>query len=370
MNILRRTLLLTASVAVLAVNASAQALQATTLKVGDPAPALLIKKWIKGVPVTTLGKGTVNVVEFWATWCGPCRDSIPHLTELAHKYKGKATFTGVSVFEEPKAKDESYMTRVNDFVKEMGAKMDYNVGADGLSGTMGKTWMDAAGQDGIPTAFVVDQKGFIAWIGHPMNGLDQVVGEVVANRFDVKVEAAKKAKADAQAAKLLEDTRPLQDALEAQKYDVAAVEAGKLMDKYPEHADDLAATKFQFLLRSDERAAYVYARELAAGRLKDKPTLLNDIAWSIVDDTATIKHRDYATAVVVAAKAAKANKMLDPFTMDTYAYALFKSGDAKDAADIQGNAVKLATKPGSKVPAKTLAEMKDRLAKMLAKANS
>jgi len=64
---------------------------------------------------------------------------------------------------------------VDKFVADKGAEMDYNVAADGMEGTMAKTWMAAAQQDGIPTAFVVDQKGKIAWIGHPMDGLDQVV---------------------------------------------------------------------------------------------------------------------------------------------------------------------------------------------------
>ena len=47
------------------------------LKVGDNAPAITIADWVKGEPITGLEKGRVYVVEFWATWCGPCRVSIP-----------------------------------------------------------------------------------------------------------------------------------------------------------------------------------------------------------------------------------------------------------------------------------------------------
>jgi len=61
-----------------------------SLKVGDPAPPIAARKWIKGNPVTAFKPGMVYVVEFWATWCGPCQSAMPHLSELARKYRGKA----------------------------------------------------------------------------------------------------------------------------------------------------------------------------------------------------------------------------------------------------------------------------------------
>jgi thiol-disulfide isomerase/thioredoxin len=365
-------------VSVIAIAATAIAQGPVTLKIGDTAPPLQIKLWVKGTPVKTLGHGAVNVVEFWATWCGPCRESIPHLTELAHKYKGKATFTGVSVFEVPNPTDESYLPKVGSFVKEMGGKMDYNVAADGQSGIMGKSWMEAAGQDGIPTAFVVDQKGKVVWIGHPMDGLDEAVGQVIKGTFDIKAEAAKlaRAQADAQAvtAKQQADAenqqkemKPLLDAFEAKKYDVVIAEAEKMIVKHPEAADQISFGTFQILMGASPSTGYAYARTLAKGRLKDNGTTLNEMAWSMVDDeNKMLKVHDYATAIVIAKAAAEAGKMKEPFSLDTYAYALFKSGDTKGALDIQTQAVNVAIKMGNKVDAKTLKEMKDRLAKFKA----
>jgi thiol-disulfide isomerase/thioredoxin len=157
--------------------------QAITLHVGDTAPPITVAKWVKGIPVTTLGNGKVNVVEFWATWCGPCKECIPHLTELAKKYQGKVTFTGVSISERAPASE--YIAKVGKFVQEMGPKMDYNVAVDDkpADGSMATNWMDAAGQYGIPTAFVIGKDQKIAWIGHPMDDslpsvLDQMLADV------------------------------------------------------------------------------------------------------------------------------------------------------------------------------------------------
>src|SRR5438045_1054463 len=185
--------------------ALASSANAANLKVGVAAPPLKVAKWVKGTPITSFQPGKVYVVEFWATWCGPCKQSIPHLTELAKKFAGKVTFTGVSVWEDPDASktgSSAYMAKVASFVKNMGDNMAYNVAVDDPKGTMAETWMRAADQNGIPAAFVIDQHGKDAWIGHPMMGLDKVLPQVIAGKFDAAAAAKEREDKEAEGKKL------------------------------------------------------------------------------------------------------------------------------------------------------------------------
>jgi thiol-disulfide isomerase/thioredoxin len=143
-----------------------------SLKVGSKAPALQVSRWIKGDGPSALEARKVYVVEFWATWCPPCRESIPHITKLARSYKDKVTFVGVSVWE--RGSEEN----VNGFVRNMGDRMDYPVARD--TGHMARAWLEAAGQDGIPSAFIVDGDGKIAWIGHPMDSMEKAIDAVLS----------------------------------------------------------------------------------------------------------------------------------------------------------------------------------------------
>jgi len=162
-----------------------------TLKVGDAAPPLRVSKWMQGKAVSAFAPGKTYVVEFWATWCGPCIIMMPHLGELQSEYKDKGlTIIGFS------AKDPmNTEKKVAEFVAKRGPKLGYTF-AFGDDSNMFNSWMSAAHQDGIPCSFVVDQKGKLAYIGHPMF-LGVVLPKVVDGTWkteegDLEVAEAKK----------------------------------------------------------------------------------------------------------------------------------------------------------------------------------
>jgi len=167
---------------------------AAELKVGDKAPDVEVKEWIQGE--TTVGAGKPYVVEFWATWCGPCRQSIPHLNDLYKKYKGKGlSIIGVS--------DEvNAVEKVRSFVRGKGDGMSYSVAIDG---GVKRKFFDAAGQKGIPSAFIVANDNSIAYIGHPMDPkFEEILAKVVAGRYSPTLmkKAAPKLAAARRAAKV------------------------------------------------------------------------------------------------------------------------------------------------------------------------
>ena len=334
--------------------------QAAPLGVGSPAPALKVAKWVKGTPVK-LAKGKLYVVEFWATWCGPCIQTIPHLSELAKKYKGKVTFTGVSVFEH----DPKYAANVVSFVEKMGPKMAYNVAMDDDSdaGFMAKNWMIAAQQNGIPTAFVVGKDGKIAWIGHPID-LEKPLALIVAGKYDVKAEAAKFAKVQAAEKAMADADRRIKKLAGEGKWAEAVVELDKLAAMNPDMAPQLGPTKFQFLLKAGEEArAFAFARKFADGAGKSNPMLLNALAWQIVDDK-TIKTPDYALALEFAQKASALTGGKDWQILDTLAVAQSRIGDLAGAIATETKAIDLMNKaPG--IPADSKKELTDRLAELV-----
>ena len=141
---------------------------------GSPAPAFTVDSFVRGTEVKPLELGKVHVIEFWATWCGPCVASMPHLTEL-QKQNPDVQFIGVAGFE--RGKDAADGTkRVDDFVKAKGDAVGFAIAFDG-DGTMAKTWMTAAKRNTIPTSFVVGKDGNIAFIGSPTAELDAAIAK-------------------------------------------------------------------------------------------------------------------------------------------------------------------------------------------------
>jgi peroxiredoxin len=114
--------------------------------VGNPAPAFALSD-VEGHKVRLADyDGKAMIIEFWATWCGPCRDSIPEMNELNKKFLGKnAIVLGISVDE-----GSSAAQKVSSFASEYG--VEYRVLLDDSNTSA------AYGVMNIPVLFILDRK--------------------------------------------------------------------------------------------------------------------------------------------------------------------------------------------------------------------
>lgn len=110
-------------------------------------------------------EGHIVIAEFWATWCGPCVASIPHLNEIHEKYKDKGVLL-VGISDEPD-------NVVAPFVKQKSMKY--------LVASGGKETHQAYGVNAIPHSVLIDPTGTVRWIGHPRNGLDRELEKLIAS---------------------------------------------------------------------------------------------------------------------------------------------------------------------------------------------
>ncbi|KAF9416035.1 hypothetical protein BGZ94_010310 [Podila epigama] len=134
------------------------------MSVGSVIPFIDDFTVINGDPSITVGGPVpdghtrVTVLEFWATWCGPCLQSIPHLSELQRKYKD----VDVTIVASTNEKDES---KIREFVKSKS--MEYTVVMD-TKQTLHSKVFKPSGATGIPfSAIAVNNK--IVFSGHPMD---------------------------------------------------------------------------------------------------------------------------------------------------------------------------------------------------------
>jgi thiol-disulfide isomerase/thioredoxin len=258
-------------------------------KLGDPAKPLAIKEWVKGKAVDVLDGKHIYVVEFWATWCGPCKRSIPHLSEVQQKLKDKGVVI-VGISDEP-------ATKVKPFVDQMGDKMDYVVACDD-DRKSNVDYMQAYEQRGIPTAFVVGKDSKVIWVGHPLAGLDKVLEDILAGKYDL---------ASAKAA----------DAMRAEQADYQQLSA-----------------------KGDEKAKELGRKLLA--KAGDDIQALVDFAFGIVANMRN-QNRDFALAQEALTKAEKLAGGKDHRIVGTRAVLLFESGKEAEGLAAAKEALALST---------------------------
>ncbi len=305
------------------------------LGIGDPAPPLGVAAWVKGEPIDSFQPGHVYVVEFWATWCPPCRDSMPHLSQLQEQYADEVSFVGIS--DEDSATVGGFLAGAygSSTSRTWDEVVTYRLALD-PDRVAHAGYMDAAAQQGIPTAFIVGREGHVEWIGHPMS-MDDSLAKIVAGNWDRAAaaeqfrtdRAANEAKAALSAlfrrAEQFGDFRPVLSELD------------RFLQEYPGHIE-LTLLKMQVLLHTEQfPAAVALGSELADTHWEDGQAL-DQIAWALAA-VVPAEHRDLERALQVALRASSVQEDADSSALDTVARVYFEQGNVGEAIKWQKKAV-------------------------------
>jgi thiol-disulfide isomerase/thioredoxin len=132
---------------------------------GKPAPDFFVEKWLTNEPDR---KGKVVLIDFWATWCPPCRATIPELNGYQQKFKDDLVVIGIS--------DES-----PDVLKPFIANtaMSYAVASD-----TSKQMNQAIHVKGIPHVLIISTDGIVRWQGFPLSDQEPLTEAIVKQVID------------------------------------------------------------------------------------------------------------------------------------------------------------------------------------------
>ena len=356
------------------------------LKIGDRAPSLDVEHWLsdhggKYPHVESFKSGKIYVVEFWATWCSPCIAAMPEIKKLQTEYAGSGVQV-ISISDEPLAIVKKFLKQ-----KVPGRSGTYGELTSSYclttdpDGSVYKDYMEAAGQNGIPTGFLVGKSGVIEWIGHPLE-LEEVLKKVIAGKWD-RVAYAKRMEISQKAER---DLNRIYGLLENQRIDLAIKSIDASIRQYKEDPEirgqfvfmklqavvaskmkdenyDGAIAAIKDLTKNEKDAMLLSAAEsmtmqlkigkggksaistlkAAMVKFKDQPEELNGMAWTVVELAEGGKKVEESVikAGVEAAKMAVDKQSGDASILDTYAHLLYLNGELDKAIIVEQKAAKL-----------------------------
>jgi peroxiredoxin len=147
--------------------------------IGEPAPPLAVKDWVKGGPVQVKAGTNIFVVEIWQTSIPTSRASVTNFNQVQNHFKTNGVVV-VGICDEP-------VEDLKKFVQQDCTNIEFAVAADDQRKTS-FSYMSPISQRGVPYAFIVGTNGIVLWHGWSMQGLYETMDQILAGRFDVEQE--------------------------------------------------------------------------------------------------------------------------------------------------------------------------------------
>ena len=132
--------------------------------INQKAPDFHVTKWLTSEPKMD---GKFLLIDFWATWCGPCRKAIPELNKFSKEFKDDLIVIGISNEKEEKVS------------KMEVPKIEYYSAIDS-TGQMEKILEIK----GIPHVILVDPEGYVRWQGFPLYPGFELTSDVIRKIID------------------------------------------------------------------------------------------------------------------------------------------------------------------------------------------
>ena len=299
-------------------------------QVGDVPPPLKITEWVRGddVDLKRDAAKKIHLIEFWATWCPPCKASVPLLTDYQKQYTKDLVIVGVTDAEPLR----NSVKEVRRFVKKQGANMEYTVAIDDAGKTW-NAWLNPA--MGIPYAFLINRDGRIVWQGSPLEpSLAEILPAVIDGSYDVK-----SAKLEAEVNRRLQ---ALSLSLEMGQW--GTVWDGLIDILKLDPANEVAIDALTSIYAKELRNTRSF-RKWVTGHIDAHSGNANSMSRLAL---ALLRNDDYATrapdlALRAAKSAYEASKKRDARAIAVYAQAVYQIGNLDMAITVQAEAVALAS---------------------------